>query len=333
MRRLLVLMITTTLAVVVPGLPTVDAQLEGDDTLFEAAVVIETLSQPPQVRNDNGGECIILVIPGYDVHDADGNFEYRVSDYVDPCHWEVFCQSYRVDDIQTDPVFAEFTSSSPIPIFDVFENHVIVLTFCRESGIFLDRSITEPALLPYSSPSWAWVPIVDEVDDIPGTLLDLWSSIPEPSIDINGAPPVQENTWVQASTWWWIGAIETPLLAISVNPADTAALMVQAKVERIEWDFGDGTEPLVCEADRLIVWDDSLDPYDDADQGCTHIYEQVSNDGFDVIANVTFAGEQSLIARTSAAASWPEPDWQPYAQTREVPGSLLVPVYEIAARN
>lgn len=333
MTRRLAVVVLLTVTIGFSGIPTGDAQLSQGDDLFQAAVVVETLGQPPQVRDNNGGECVELRIPGYDVYDTDGVFLYRVSDYVDPCRWEVFCQSYRVDDIQADPVFAEFISASPIPIFDEFENQVIVLTFCRENGIFLDRTVTEPALVPYSRPSWAWVPIADEVNDIPGTLLDLWSSIPEPAIEIDGAPPVQDNTWVQASTWWWIGAIETPLRAVSVNPADTAALMVQAKIERIDWDFGDGTEPLVCEADRLTVWDDSLDPYDDADQGCTHVYEQVSNSGFNVVATVTFAGEQALIARTSAATDWPEPDWQPYAETREVPGSLLVPVYEIASRN
>ena len=185
----------------------------------------------------------------------------------------------------------------------------------------------------YADRSWAYVPIADEVSDIPGTLQDLWAAIPEPDIKIDGAPPVREQTWVQAATWVWIEEIETPLIAVSVNPADTAALFVRAKIDLIEWDFGDGTDLAVCEADRLVVWEEGMAMFDDAESACTHIYKKVSIGGFTMVADVTFVGEQTLISRASASSPWPAPAWVPFDAERQVPGDLVVPVYEIASRN
>jgi len=314
-------------------MPAAEAQTTDTTTLFESAVRITDLGQPPQSRPHHEPLCVQLVIRGEDVYDDEGNYLYSYSDYVDPCRWQVDCGIYRVDDHELDQVLAEFLSR-PIPFFDEFEDDALLLDFCRlvSTGEMLHRDQTVAELVPYSTPTWALVPIADEVLDIPGTLLDLWAAIPEPDIEIDGAPPIREQTWVQASTWVWIEEIETPLQAVSLNTAQTARLVVQAKVARIVWDFGDGATA-TCEVDRLIIWDDSLDPYADAGLGCTHIYEQVATEGLTIVANVTFEGEQVLQSKAAASDPWPPPAWLPYAETREVPGDLLVRVLEIASRN
>jgi len=334
----------------------------------------------PQTRagsmGNPNGDCFDEIVDVISI-DPDGNVTF-IPELI-PCAYVVTCHQHRVDDDEataaTDPIVAEWNllftkawnnaASAGLPNgWDIglpFEwrftepdvESVVVLDYCVEgnSNAILDNAV-QPWGLQYQ-PSWFYVPLVDEIIDPVSEAQELWQALEAPDIKIASTPTLDAQAVVQGPLWVWLDDLEEPW-AVSVSPAQTAALAVRARAVNTVWEFGDPEEDseVECALDELVQYNELIhDWLDPADAGaCSYRYihtcyptpanprypnSQCGDDpGFDITVTITFEGEQAFFTRASVSEPWPTPIWEPFSGTRQVTSEVLeMPVIEILSAN